>query len=266
MHAGRVGHPSLHEDNLIPVRPSPVRAAGTTFGLDGPQEFVIPRALDAAGIRATIEDYASAARNAIAAGFDGVEVHAGYGFLPHQFLSTNANQRGDEWGGTVEGRIRFTVEVATAIADAIDSDRVGVRISPVSGYQDIVEDNHRDTYLALLAALRPIGLAYLHIAEGIDTELTDHLRERWNGTLILNPYTSGGYTGPEALKLIETGAADLVSFAALFLANPDLPLRLQHGGPLNTPDFTLAYGGDHRGYTDYPTLSQATHGDGRENG
>jgi N-ethylmaleimide reductase len=138
------------------------------------------RPLDAAGIRETIEDYASAARNAIAAGFDGVEVHAAYGFLPHQFLSTNANQRDDEWGGSVQGRIRFTVETAKAVAQAIDADRVGVRISPVSGYQDIVEDNHRDTYLALLDALGPIGLAYLHIAEGIDTEFTDHLRERWN--------------------------------------------------------------------------------------
>jgi N-ethylmaleimide reductase len=266
MHAGRVGHPSLHEDNLIPVGPSPVKAAGTTFTPDGPQEFVTPRALDAAGIRATIEDYAAAARNAIAAGFDGVEVHAGYGFLPHQFLSTNANRRDDEWGGTVQGRIRFTVEVATAIADAIDADRLGVRISPVSGYQDIVEDNHRDTYLALLDALGPIGLAYLHIAEGIDTEFTDHLRERWNGTFILNPYTPGGYTGPEALKLIETGATDLVSYAALFLANPDLPLRLQSGGPFNTPDFSLAYGGDHRGYTDYPTLSQTTPDDDGQTG
>lgn len=145
-------------------------------------------------------------------------------------------------------------------------DRLGVRNSPVSGYHDIVEDNHRDTYLALLDALRPIGLAYLHIAEGIDTEFTDHLRERWHGTFILNPYTPGGYTGPEALNLIETGAADLVSFASLFMANPDLPRRLQHGGPLNTPDFSLAYGGDHRGYTDYPTLSQATHDDDRQTG
>jgi N-ethylmaleimide reductase len=254
MHTGRIGHPSLFKEQLTPVAPSPVKAAGTVFTIDGPREFVTPQPLDHAGIRETIEAFASSARNAIAAGFDGVELHGANGYLLHQFLSTNANQRDDEWGGTVGGRIRLTVEVAKAVADAIDADRVGLRISPANPYNDIVEDNHRDTYSALVDALNPLGLAYLHIAEGPDTEFTGQLREQWSGPLILNPFTPGAHTGPEALKLIETGAADLVSFAALFLANPDLPRRLQAGGLFNTPDYAKAYGGNDEGYTDYPTL------------
>jgi N-ethylmaleimide reductase len=253
-HAGRIGHPSLHEEKLTPVGPSPVRVDGTVHTADGPQAFVTPRPLDHAGIRETIDDFVASARNAIAAGFDGVELHGAFGFLLHQFLSTSANRRDDGWGGTVGGRIRFVVEVARAVADAVDADRVGLRISPAVGYNDIVEDNHRETYHALLDALDPLGLAYLHIAEGPDSELTEQLRQRWRGALILNPFTPDGYTGPEALKLVEAGATDLVSFGALFLANPDLPRRLRVGGPFNTPDFARAYGGDHEGYTDYPTL------------
>jgi N-ethylmaleimide reductase len=254
-HAGRAGHPSLHSQKLTPVGPSPVKASGTLFTVDGPQEFVVPRPLDRAGIRDTIEEFASSARNAMSAGFDGVELHGAHGYLLHQFLSTSANRRDDEWGGTIAGRIRLTVEVANAVADAVGADRVGLRISPATVYNDIAEDSHRDTYLALLDALNPLGLAYLHVAEGPDPEFTDQLRERWKTTLILNPVTPDGYTGPEALKLIETGAADLVSFGALFLANPDLPRRLRVGGPFNTPDYSRAYGGDHEGYIDYPTLA-----------
>src|SRR5262249_27489343 len=162
------------------------------------------------GILATIAEFASAARNATAAGFDGVEVHAAYGYLLHQFLSTNANLRTDEWGGTFQGRIRFTVEVARAVAEAIGADRGGLRISPVPENIDIREEDHRATYLALLDALDPLGLAYLHLVEGTDGGFTEQVRQRWRGTLILNPFTPGGHTGPEALKLIETGMADLV--------------------------------------------------------
>ncbi|MGC4895860.1 alkene reductase [Micromonospora sp. DT31] len=255
MHTGRIGHPSLYPQKLEPVGPSAVKAAGTVFTPDGPKEFVTPRALDAAGIAQTVADFASAARNAVAAGFDGVELHGANGYLLHQFLSTNVNRRVDEWGGSVAGRIRFTVEVAEAVVDAIGADRVGLRISPANPYNDIVEDGHRETYLALLDALRPLGLAYLHVAEGPDPDFTGRLRERWSGPVILNPYTPGAYTGPEALDLVRTGAADLVSFGALFLANPDLPDRLRDGGPFNDPDYSTAYGGDHRGYTDYPALA-----------
>ncbi|MBO4206219.1 alkene reductase [Micromonospora echinofusca] len=257
MHTGRIGHPEIYREELTPVGVSPVRADGSVYTANGPREFVTPEPLDEAGIRQTIADFASAARNAIDAGFDGVELHGANGYLLHQFLATNTNQRDDAWGGTVEGRIRFVVEVTEAVVAAIGADRVGLRISPSNPYNDIVEDDHRETYRALLGRLDPLGLAYLHVGEGPDTEFTDELRERWSGTLILNPFTPGGYTGAEALKLVDTGAADLVSYGALFLANPDLPYRLQVGGPFNTPDYTRAYGGDHEGYTDYPTLAEA---------
>ncbi|BEP12639.1 alkene reductase [Acidothermaceae bacterium B102] len=252
MHTGRIGHPDLYDDDLVPVSASAVAATGTTYTASGPQELVTPQPLTTEEITATIADFAAAARNAIEAGFDGVELHGANGYLLHQFLSTNANVRDDEWGG--EGRIRFVVEVSKAVADAIGADRVGLRISPANPFNDIVEDGHRDTYRALVTALNPIGLAYLHIGEGPDTELTPELRSLWQGTLILNPYTPGAFTGPEALKLIENGSTDLVSFAALFLANPDLPARLQADGPYNTPDYSTAYGGDEHGYTDYPFL------------
>jgi N-ethylmaleimide reductase len=255
MHTGRIGHPTLH--GATPVGASPVAAAGQVFTADGPQDMVAPEPLDADGIAETIADFALSARNAIAAGFDGVELHGANGYLLHQFLSTNANRRDDDWGGTIEGRIRLTVEVAKAVAAEIGADRLGLRISPSNPFNDIAEDDHRETYLALLDALAPLGLAYLHVAEGPDTDFTPVLRERWAGTLILNPYTPGAWTGPEALKRIENGDADLVSYGALFLANPDLPERLAAGGPFNTPDYSKAYGGDHAGYTDYPALSAA---------
>ena len=255
MHTGRIGHPSLH--GAEPVGASAVAAAGTVYTAEGPKDLVAPTPLDAAGIAATIEDFVLSARNAIEAGFDGVELHGANGYLLHQFLSTNANRRDDEWGGTVEGRIRLTVEVAKGVAAAIGADRLGLRISPSNPFNDIVEDDHRATYEALVDALAPLGLAYLHVAEGPDTEFTATLRERWNGPLILNPYTPGAWTDAEALKRIENGDADLISYGALFLANPDLPERLAAGGPFNTPDYSKAYGGDHEGYTDYPALATA---------
>jgi N-ethylmaleimide reductase len=257
MHTGRIGHPGLYADglDLFPVGASPVAAAGSSYTAAGPQDHVAPRELSGEDVRTTIAEFAEAARNAIAAGFDGVELHGANGYLLHQFLSTNANVRDDEWGG--EDRIRFVVEVAKAVAADIGADRVGLRISPANPFNDIVEDGHRETYRALVTALNPIGLAYLHIGEGPDPELTRELRKLWDGVLILNPYTPGGFTGPEALDLIEDGSADFISFAALFLANPDLPERLAQGGPYNAPDYSTAYGGDEHGYTDYPRLDSS---------
>jgi len=254
MHAGRIGHPSLFAQEMTSVTASPVKAAGTIFTPEGPQEFVTPEALTADGIAQTITDFSAAAQNAIEAGFDGVELHGANGYLLHQFLSTNVNQRTDEWGGSVEGRIRLVVEVATAVAVAIGADRVGLRISPANPVNDIVEDGHRDTYRALIAALNPLELAYLHIAEGPDPEFTPELRKLWEGTLILNPFTPKAWTDLDALKLVEDASTDLLSYGALFLANPDLPARLQAGGPFNSPDYSTAFGGDETGYTDYPAL------------
>jgi N-ethylmaleimide reductase len=254
MHAGRVGHPSLLPDGLTPVGPSPVAAQGQVFTPDGLQDMVTPKELTEEEILQTIAGFVEAARNAIAAGFDGVEIHGANGYLPHQFLSTNTNLRTDGWGGSVTGRIRFHIEVARAVAEAIGADRTGIRISPNNGANDTTEDDHRETYRALVPELDRIGLVYLHVGEGPDRELSLELRKQWSSTFILNPSTPGGTTGPEHLELIEDGTADILSFGSRFLANPDLPRRLREGGPFNTPDTDTFYGGDAKGYIDYPAL------------
>ncbi|MFF3941010.1 alkene reductase [Streptomyces phaeofaciens] len=256
MHTGRIGHPSL--TGLTPVAPSAVKAAGQVYTQDGPQEFVTPRELTQEEVAETIADFAAAARNAIEAGFDGVELHGANGYLIHQFLAPNSNQRTDAWGGSPERRIRFAVETAKAVAEAIGPDRVGFRMSPGNPYNDIDESDRPDveaTYTALVDALAPLGLAYLHQMEAAGVrDLLVRLRKAWPTTFILNPFTGTEPTGPDALDLIEDGTADLIAYGALFIANPDLPARLATGVPFNTPDRATSFGGDHRGYTDYPTL------------
>lgn len=255
MHSGRIGHPSLLPDGLIPVAPSPVRAAGQLYTHAGPQDFVVPHELTEDEITATIADFATAARKAIAAGFDGVEIHGANGYLVHQFLASGVNRRTDGWGGSVDGRVRFGAEVAAAVAAAIGGDKVGFRISPDNPYNDITEEGTEEVYTTLVARLAATGLAYLHIVESPDRDLTRKLRAQWPATFIVNPATYPDVTGPDALTLITDGLADLVSYGALFLANPDLPARLAAGGPFNTPDRASFFGGDHRGYTDYPALT-----------
>ncbi|GLW33813.1 alkene reductase [Actinoplanes regularis] len=254
MHAGRIGHPDTLPGDLVPVGPSAVRPAGQIFTPDGLRDFETPKELTEDEIAATIADFATAARNAISAGFDGVEIHGANGYLVQQFLSANANRRTDGWGGSIEGRVRFGVQVATAVADAIGADRVGFRISPANTYNDIAEEDVEELYTALVAGLAPLNLVYLHLMETSDRELTRRLRDRWPTAFLLNPLTHPEPTGPESLALIEDGTADVITFGALFLANPDLPARLAAGGPFNTPDLAKAFGGDHQGYTDYPTL------------
>ncbi|MFI1970278.1 alkene reductase [Streptomyces cinnamoneus] len=254
MHTGRVGHPSLLPDGLLPVGPSAVAAKGQVFTHEGPKDFVTPQELTEAAIERTIADFARAARNAVAAGFDGVEVHGANGYLIHQFLAPNANLRTDGWGGSAEGRVRFGVEVATAVADAVGAEKVGFRISPGNPFNDIAETDLEETYGALTEKLAALGLGYLHVMEGPHRDLTHRLRKNWSGAFVLNPFTHPDVTGPESLTLVEDGTADVIAFGALFLANPDLPRRLAAGGPYNTPDPATFYGGDERGYTDYPAL------------
>jgi N-ethylmaleimide reductase len=256
MHAGRIGHPTLLPAGQAPVGPSAVRADAIVFTQAGPQPCVEPRQLSAEDIWATVQDFAAAARNAVAAGFDGVEIHGANGFLIHQFLSDNANTRDDEWGGSVANRTRLGVEVARAVAEAVGADRVGFQISPGNPYNDISEANCDDVYPALVAALGGLQLAYLNVSEGRATALTSRLREQWSSVFILNPFTPSGPTGPEQLELVATGAADMISYGALFIANPDLPRRLAAGGPFADPDRSTFYGGDARGYVDYPALDE----------
>lgn len=222
----------------------------------GMKSFPVPHPLTEAEIAETVADFARAARNAIAAGFDGVELRGANGYLIHQFLSSNANQRTDSWGRTVEGRVRFALEVAAAVVAEIGPDQVGIRVSPGNPLHDIVEDDLELTYKALIAGLADLGLVYVHLMESPGLrDLTQAMRAQWPGAFILNPATRPEPTGPDQLALIEDGTADLISYGGLFLANPDLPARLAVGGPFNVPDRATSFGGDHRGYTDYPTLT-----------
>jgi N-ethylmaleimide reductase len=255
MHTGRISHPALLPDGLVTVGPSAVAATGQVYTHEGPKDFVTPVELGEAEIRQTIADFTAAARNAIATGFDGVEIHGANGYLIHQFLAPNSNRRTDAWGGDTEGRIRFAVEVVTAVAEAIGSEQVGLRVSPGNPFNDIAEDNPGEVYPALLDRLAGLDLAYMHVLESPDRELTARLRKTWPGTFILNPFTHPDATGPDALALVADGSADLIAYGALFLANPDLVARLAASGPFNTPDPATFYGGDHRGYTDYPALA-----------
>ncbi|GHH73689.1 alkene reductase [Streptomyces sulfonofaciens] len=256
MHSGRIGHPVLLPEGLVNVGASPIAAKGQVFTPQGPKDFVTPRELTGAEVRGTIADFAAAARNAVDAGFDGVELHGGNGYLIHQFLAPGSNRRSDEWGGSVEGRVRFAAETAKAVAAAIGGHRTGVRVTPGGTFNDIDEPEPEPAYTALVKELDQLGLAYLHIAEtsAAGRGLTRKLRGLFSGALLLNPFTGGEPTGPDALLLVEDGTADVVTFGALFLANPDLPERLRGGGPFNTPDRGTFYGGDARGYTDYPAL------------
>lgn len=260
MHAGRIGHPSTTaaagNGPLTPVGPSAVAAAGQVFSPDGQRDHVVPHALTEDELIETIADFVAAARNAIAAGFDGVEIHAANGYLLHQFLAPNANQRTDRWGGSIENRIRLTLEVTAAVAEAIGADRVGVRISPANGLGDTVEPDHAAVYPLLVQKLNDYGLAYLHLIEAGATDLTPTLRSQWRGSLILNAAGADPLAHPERLQRLEA-EADLLSFGRLFISNPDLVERLEAGAELSLPDLTKAYGGDHRGYTDYPVLARA---------
>lgn len=255
MHSGRIGNPDLLPGDLTNVGPSPIAANGQVYTHDGLRPFPVPKALTEQEILETIEDFADAARHAIDAGFDGVEIHGANGYLVHQFLAPNSNVRTDRWGGSIENRIRFAVEVANAVSAAVGSGRTGMRLSPGNPLHDLAETDLEETYGALASELARLDLAYIHVMEAPEQrDLTLRLRRSWPGAFILNPSTRPEPTGPDALRLVEDGTADLIAFGALFLANPDLPARLAAGGPFNTPDRSTSFGGDHRGYTDYPTL------------
>ncbi|MEV4254609.1 alkene reductase [Spirillospora sp. NPDC049652] len=259
MHTGRVGHPYLYPDGALPLGPSPIASGAKLFTPDqGMLEHPAPREMTLDDIALTIKEFASAARNAIEAGFDGVELHGANGYLIHQFLADGSNHRTDAYGGSVENRNRFAVEVARAVADTVGPDRVGFRVSPGSPLNGISESDPEAQYEALLRELNPLGLAYLHVMEMGNRARTRLLREVWDGTLLLNPhptpetFTARPEHGAEALR---EGVADAVVFGQLWLANPDLPERIRAGGPYNEAEPATFYGGDHRGYTDYPTLT-----------
>lgn len=253
MHAGRIGHPDLLPDGLVPVSPSPVRAVGQVYTAEGPKDFVEPHELTGAEIRQTIADFASAARNAVEAGFDGVELHGANGYLIHQFLAPNTNLRTDEWGGSESARIRFAVEVVKAVAAEIGGARTGLRISPSNPYNDIDEPAPDAVYTALAQEIEPLGLASAHPGGRADPR-TDPPAAQGVHRHRPDQRALHGPTGPDDHTVIDDGIADLISYGVLFLANPDLPARLKAKGPFNAPDPSSFFGGDAKGYTDYPAL------------
>jgi N-ethylmaleimide reductase len=252
MHTGRIAHPNNTPHHRQPVAPSAVKPAGKMATMGGMLEMPEPRALSTDEVAATVADYAHAAKSAVAAGADGVEIHGANGYLIHQFLSSNANRRTDRYGGSVENRTRFAVEVAKAAADAIGAKRVGLHVSPGNKFNDIVEDDVPELYDTLVASLAPLGLAYLHHVHNGDDALLARFRARWPGALIVNRPDASLET---RFADIESGRADLVSIGKMALANPDLIGRIRAHAALNQPDPKTFYGGDAHGYTDYPTLA-----------
>ncbi|TDE27104.1 alkene reductase [Actinomadura sp. 6K520] len=257
MHSGRVGHPVLYPDGGLPLGPSPIASGDQLYTPDGMLDHPVPQEMTPDDIARAVGEFAAAARNAIEAGFDGVELHGANGYLIQQFLADGSNVRTDAYGGTVENRIRFAVEAVRAASDAIGPERVGLRVSPGGTSSGVSESDTPELYSALVAALAPLGLAYLHVMEELNREMTRRIRAAWPGTLILNPHPtpdSFPATPEEGAEALRDGVADAVAFGELWLANPDLPARIKAGGPYNQADRATFYGGDHRGYTDYPTL------------
>ncbi len=259
-HVGRISHPTLQPDGALPVAPSAIRPEGQASTDNGAQDFVTPRALALTEIPGIIEQYRAAARNALSAGFDGVEVHAANGYLLDQFLRDGSNRRDDAYGGPVANRARLLLEVTEAVAKVWGAKRVGVRISPINSFNSMSDSDPDATFGHTARALDRFGLAYLHVVErdfsGRQPEPSydrRKLRAAFDGPYI----ASGGYDRLRGDWALASGGADLIAFGKGFLANPDLPERFRRHAPLNQPDPTTFYGGDGRGYTDYPALDAA---------
>ncbi|MPQ99983.1 alkene reductase [Modestobacter sp. I12A-02628] len=259
MHGGRVSHTAVNGAARI-VAPSAIAVSGEVrTAARGKLPYEVPHALTTQEARAVLADVVAASRRAVAAGMDGVELHSANGYLLHEFLSPASNRRDDEYGGSPQARARFVVEVATAVAEAVGAGRVGIRISPAHGIQDVVEDDPADvlaTYGALVDGLAPLGLAYLSVLHREPAgELVQELRRRFGGPLVANSGFAVPMTRESALELVGTGAADAVAVGRLAIANPDLVARWQGGHAENEPDPATFYGSGAAGYTDYPTLA-----------
>ncbi|WP_244640392.1 alkene reductase [Devosia pacifica] len=269
-HVGRISHPALQPDNMLPVAPSAIVPEGQAFienerGEGQLVPFVRPRALDIEEMPYIVAQYERAARNAQAAGFDGVEIHAANGYLLDQFLETGTNRRTDSYGGPVENRTRLLVEVAEALMRIWGPDRIGVRVSPMSKANDIHDEQPEATFGYVAERLNDFRFAYLHIVNPAieqmqqgeepdprELKMIDTIRTKFQGTLIVG----GGFQPGTAAQWIRDGKADLIAFGRNFLANPDLPERFRTGAPLNADDPSTYYGGGQKGYTDYPSLAQ----------
>ena len=268
-HVGRVSHTSLQPGGAAPVAPSAIAAnAVKVFIETGPGEGAlaepsIPRALTTAEVKELVQLYAQAARNALEAGFDGVEIHCANGYLVNQFISAHTNRRDDEYGGSLENRLRFLREVTQAVADVVGKDRVGVRFAPLFAttqedrvYLGLVEDDPHATYIEAIKVLEDIGIAYVSLAEAdwdnapeLPETFREDVRKNFSGRVIY----AGKYTAERGVRVIESGWGDLIAFGRPFIANPDLPKRIANSWPLTPVDPATMYGGTDKGYTDYRT-------------
>ena len=255
-HVGRISHSSLLPDGAAPLAPSAIRAESQTFTANGFEPVSEPRAMTLDDIQSTIADYRSAAKNAMQAGFDGVELHGANGYLINQFLVNHANKRDDQYGGSIENRARFLLEALRAIADEIGADKTGLRLSPTGKFNDIVDDEARQTFTYVYEQLNQLNLAYLHVVEGFpgievsaaDKTLVEDLRKLYKGFYIAN----GGYELESGESLLKTAEADAIAYGRPFISNPDLPERIEKSVSWTPPDDSTFFGGNEKGYTDYP--------------
>jgi N-ethylmaleimide reductase len=268
-HVGRISHPSHQPDGALPLAPSPIRPAGNALTASWQEvPFETPREIRLDEIPSLIAEYRAAARNALAAGFDGVELHAANGYLLDQFLRDGTNKRTDRYGGSFENRARFLLEVLDAVGDVFPYNRIGIRLSPLGTFNDMSDSDPVGTFGYVLRALSKKGIAYVHLIEARgDEEAPDEsvslgpgaaptaalLRSFYKGVLI----GAGGFTRQSAMEAIAAGTVDAVAFGRLFISNPDLPLRLRLSAPLNSYQRPTFYGGGTEGYTDYPALDHA---------
>jgi N-ethylmaleimide reductase len=259
-HTGRVGH-SIDKSGMQPVAPSAIAIHGQQhFTSQGPKDYEVPRALEISEIKQIVLDYQQAAINAVEAGFDGVELHAAFGYLPNQFLVESANQRKDEYGGSIENRSRFVIEVMQAMVNSIGENKVAIKLSPSIPFNNIIDSNPNALYSYLLEELNKMPLLYVHLMNAMFP--TDNLPQYPRNVIetfgVLTKHVlmaNAGYTRETGEQELEKGIAKLVSFGALFLANPDLPKRFEINAELNQPDRATMYGGGEKGYTDYSILN-----------
>ena len=270
-HVGRISHVDLQPEGGQPVAPSAITAKAKTYLVDrdsGKGQFVAtsePRALDASELPGIVHTYAAAARNAVeTAGFDGVEIHGANGYLLDQFLKTGANQRTDDYGGSIENRARLLLEATRAVVDAIGGGKVGIRLSPVTPANDISDADPQPLFDYVIRQLAPLGLAYVHVIEGATGGPREVDGRPFDYQAIKAAYREAGgqgawmvnnaYDRALAMEAVESGRADIVAFGKAYISNPDLVERLRKDAPLNEWDQSTFYGGGEKGYTDYPTL------------
>lgn len=259
-HTGRVGH-SIDKNGVLPVAPSAIAIQGQQhFTSQGPKDYETPRALEHAEIKHIVKDYEQAALNAMEAGFDGVELHAAFGYLPNQFLVESSNQRTDEYGGSVENRSRFVLEVMEAMVQAIGADKVGIKLSPSIPYNSIIDSDPTTLYNYLLRSLDKLPLAYIQLMNAMFP--TDDLPQYPRDVMgVFGPASkhmiiaNGGYTRESGEAELDKGIASMISYGSLFISNPDLPKRFELNAELIQPDRATMYGGGEKGYTDYPFIN-----------